>query len=165
MSLWTVSLPSVGLRTVFRPWILYRIAKVFFDEFIASYESPPEAIILDIDDIDDETYGQHQLTLFNALHYKHCYMPINIYEEKSSRLVTTVLRPGKRLQGNQIVSILKRAVRRIRQGWPEVEILLRGDVYYSCPEVYELCQEQETKYAFGFTPYDPLKKEVEALVG
>ena len=32
---------------------LYRIARAFVDGFIASYEKPPKAIILDIDDTQD----------------------------------------------------------------------------------------------------------------
>jgi hypothetical protein len=102
---------------------LYRIARVLLDVFIASYDSPPEAIILDIDDTDDETHGQQQLALFNAFHDEYCYLPIHIYEGQSGRLVTTVLRSGKRPSGKEIVAILKRVVRRIREAWPEVGIL------------------------------------------
>ena len=87
---------------------LYRIAKVFLDVFIESYEEPPEALILDIDDPDDRTYGHQQLSLFNAYHGDYCYLPIHIYEGQSGRLITTVLRPGRRPSGKQIVSILKR---------------------------------------------------------
>ena len=124
---------------------LYRIAEVFLDIFIESYEKPPEAIILDIDDTDDPTHGHQQLALFNAFHNNYCYMPIHIYEGKSGKLITTVLRPGKRPTGEQIVSILKRVVKRIKEAWPQVGILLRGDSYYSCPAVYEFCDEEEIK--------------------
>jgi len=124
---------------------LYRIAEVFLDIFIESYDEPPEAIILDIDDTDDATHGHQQLALFNAFHNNYCYMPIHIYEGKSGKLITTVLRPGKRPTGEQIVSILKRVVGKIREAWPEKGILLRGDSYYSCPAVYEFCDEEEIK--------------------
>lgn len=143
---------------------LYRIAKVFLDVFIASYEEAPEAIILDIDDTDDATHGDQQLALFNAFHNNYCYMPIHIYEGRSGKLITTVLRPGKRPSGEEIVVILKRVVKRIREAWPEVGILLRGDSYYSCPAVYEFCEEQKIKYIFGFNPSKPLRKRVEPLV-
>ena len=59
---------------------LYRIAKVIVDQFIASYKTPPEAIILDIDDTDDETHGAQQLSLFNAYHDEYCYQPLFIFE-------------------------------------------------------------------------------------
>lgn len=143
---------------------LYRIAEVFLDIFIESYEEPPEAIILDIDDTDDPTHGHQQLALFNAFHNNYCYMPIHIYEGKSGKLITTVLRPGKRPTGEQIASILKRVVKKIREAWPEVGVLLRGDSYYSCPAVYEFCEKEEIKYVFGFNPPKALKEKAKKLV-
>jgi hypothetical protein len=143
---------------------LYRIAEVFLDVFIDSYESAPEAIILDIDDTDDETHGHQQLILFNAFHDSYCYMPLHIYEGRSGRLITTILRPGKRPSGKEIVSILKRIVKRIKAAWPEVGILLRGDSYYSCPEVFEFCGEWEIKFCLGFIPRKPLMEKVAKLV-
>ncbi len=143
---------------------LYRISEVFVDVFIRSYSTPPEGIIVDIDDTDDLTHGRQQLTLFNAYHDDNCYMLIHIHEGKSGKLITTVLRPGKRPTGKQIVSIVKRVVKKIRQAWPEVGIILRGDSYYACPAVFDFCEETEMKYVLGFKPLDPLVRQVKPLV-
>jgi hypothetical protein len=143
---------------------LYRIAEVFVNVFIDSYSEPPEGIILDIDDTDDLTHGHQQLTLFNAYHGDYCYMPIHIYEGRSGKLITTVLRPGKRPTGKQIVSILKRVVKKIRTAWPEVGILLRADAYYSCPAVFDFCEETDMKYVLGFKSLSPLVRQVESFV-
>ncbi len=78
---------------------LYRIAEVFVDVFIQSYSEPPKGIILDVDDTDDLTHGHQQMRLFNAFHVDYCYMPIHIYEGRSGKLTTKVLRPGKRPTG------------------------------------------------------------------
>jgi hypothetical protein len=143
---------------------LYRIAEVFVDVFIASYSEPPEGIILDIDDTDDLTHGHQQMTLFNSYHDDYCYMPIHIYKGKSGKLITTVLRPGKRPTGKQIVSILKRVVQKIRQAWPEVGILLRADSYYSSPAVFDFCEETDIKYVLGFKPLSPLVRQVTSFI-
>jgi hypothetical protein len=143
---------------------LYRISEVFVDVFIQSYSTPPEGIIVDIDDTDDLTHGRQQLTLFNAYHGDNCYMPIHIYEGKSGKLITTVLRPGKRPTGKQIVSIVKRVVKKIRQAWPEVGIILRGDSYYACPAVFDFCEETDMKYVLGFKPLAPLVRQVKPFV-
>ena len=45
---------------------LYSIAEAFVDQFVASYYTPPEAIVLDIDYTDDETYRAQQLSLLNG---------------------------------------------------------------------------------------------------
>ena len=53
----------------------------------------------------------------------------------------TVLRPGKRAKGKEIVAILKRVVDRIRTRWPSVKIILRGDSHFSPPEVQQWCDQ------------------------
>jgi hypothetical protein len=143
---------------------LYRVADVLVEAFIESYRTPPVAILLDIDDTEDVTHGHQQMALFNAFYDEYCYLPIHIYEGKSGKLVTTVLRPGKRPSGAQVVAILKRVVRKIRNAWPEVEILLRADSYYTAPEVIEFCETENLKYALGLTPNAVLRERAAALV-
>ena len=69
---------------------MYRIARAFADVFVASYEEPPEAILLDIDDTEDKVYGSQQLSLFNAYFNGYCYQPLHIYEGQTGKLITTV---------------------------------------------------------------------------
>ena len=143
---------------------LYRLGEAFVDLFIDSYKTPPEGIILDLDDTDDETHGHQQLRLFNAFHDMYCYMPMHIYEGKSGKLVAAILRSGKRPSGKEIVSILKRIIKKIRSAWPEVGIMIRGDSHYGAPEVYDFCEEEDLKYVFGLTPQNPMWEETEELV-
>jgi hypothetical protein len=143
---------------------LYRIAQVILDLFIASYETPPEAIILDIDDTEDETHGDQQLRLFNAFYDSYCFQPIHIYEGTSGRLITAILRPGKRPAGKEIVAILKRVVAGLRGAWPEVRIIIRGDSHYSGPEVVEFCEAWDLKYILGLTPYKTLLEEARPMM-
>ncbi len=130
---------------------LYRIAQAFVDAFIASYEKPPEAILLDIDDTDDPTHGTQQLSMFNGYYDEHCFLPLHIYEGQSSKLITTILRPGRRPRGKEIVAILKRLVAHLRASWPEVQILLRGDSHFSTPEVHDWCENNQVYYVLGQT--------------
>jgi hypothetical protein len=44
---------------------LYRLAKVFVDNFIASYDNEPNIIVLDFDDTEDQVHGDQQLAFFN----------------------------------------------------------------------------------------------------
>ena len=135
---------------------LYRIAQVFVDVFIASYNKPPDGIILDIDDTEDPTHGNQQLSFFNGYHKNYCYMPLHIYEGTSGKLITTILRTGKRPSGKEIVMILKRIVRRIRHAWPEVGIILRGDSHYSGPDIFDFAKEHNLKYVLGVTGHKPM---------
>ena len=142
---------------------LYRMARALLDVFIQSYDTPPEGIVIDLDDTADPTHGNQQMTLFNAYHDCHCYMPMHIYEGKTGKLITTILRPGKRPSGKEIVSILKRIVRIIREVWPKVGILVRGDAVYSCPDVYKYCKNDNIQFIFGFKSYSTLAKRSKKL--
>ncbi|RQV98897.1 IS1380 family transposase [bacterium] len=142
---------------------LYRIAEAFIDTFIVSYKKTPQAIILDLDDTPDFTYGHQQLSFFNAYHGGHCFMPLHIYEGTSGKLITTILRTGKRPSGKEIVMILKRIVRRIRQAWPNVGILIRADSHYGSPEVFDFCESNNLKFVLGLIGQAPMLRKVEAL--
>lgn len=61
------SQPTISrFENALTPRDIYRIANVLVDLFIASYDTEPKAIILDIDDTDDPTHGAQQLSLFNG---------------------------------------------------------------------------------------------------
>jgi len=128
---------------------LYRMARALVDTFIASYEKPPKAILLDIDDTDDPTHGAQQMSLFNAYYDEKCYQPLHIYEGQTGKLITTILRPGRRPTGVEIVAILKRVVAYLRQHWPQVSIFLRGDSHFSTPEVHDFCRKKAIRFALG----------------
>ena len=137
---------------------LYRIAEVFVDQFIASYDTPPHAIVLDIDDTDDETHGAQQMSLFNGYHDEYCYMPLFIFEGQTGNLVTSILRPGKRPDGREIRSIIKRVIKRIRSAWPKVGILVRGDSHFATPELYSWCDNHTVHYILGLSKNSTLKE-------
>ena len=143
---------------------LYCMARAFVDAFIDSYDHPPDMIILDADDTDDPTHGNQQLTLFNGYYDEYCFLPLHIYEGQSGKLITTILRPGKRPNGEQIVSILKRLVAYIRTRWPQVDIFLRGDGHFSAPEVHDWCEDHDIYYALGQTGNKVLKKKAAGLL-
>ena len=89
---------------------LYNMAKVFIDTFIASYPKAPGLIILDCDDTNALTYGQQELSLFNTYYGDHCYMPLHIYEGLSGKLVTTILKPGRRSKSLNVFSLIKKLI-------------------------------------------------------
>ena len=128
---------------------LYRLAGALLDTFLASYPKPPKKIILDIDDTEDITHGAQQLTLFNAYHKEHCYMPLHLYEGHSGRLITAILRQGRRIKGAEAATILRRVFAALLKAWPKVHITLRGDSHFSTPEVHEVCEEYRVSFILG----------------
>lgn len=144
---------------------LYRLARVFADIFIASYEEPPELIILDCDDTDDPVHGNQQLSLFNTYYKEQCYLPLHVYEGLSGKLITTILKPGQRCTGEHMLAIVKRLIRHLRAAWPKTVILFRGDSHFAYPEVMDWIEaQQDVHYLTGLTGNSRLKKEVQPLI-
>ncbi len=59
---------------------LYRIGKLFVEQYVKSFSKPPRHVILDADDTNANTYSAQQLTLFNAYYNEYCYMPLLIFD-------------------------------------------------------------------------------------
>ena len=121
---------------------LYRLALVFGDVFIASSDTEPECLIRDFDDPDDPVHGDQQLALFNNYYKEHCFMPLHGYEGHSGKLVTTILKPGKRSNGKQMFAIITRIIKHLRTAWPNTMILVRGDSHFAYSEVMEWIEAQ-----------------------
>jgi len=84
-----------------------RLMAAMVDLFCASWDRPPSAITLDIDDTLDRAHGHQQLSLFNAHYDERCFLPIHIYEAASGKPVAVILRPGKTPGGSEVRTIIK----------------------------------------------------------
>ena len=122
---------------------LYKISQVFADQFIASYAEQPKVIILDCDDTDAQAYGGQQLTLFNNYYGGYCYMPLHIYEGLSGKLITSILKPGRRSKSVDVFGILRRLIEYLRKSWPGTLIILRGDSHFCSREFMDWAEEEE----------------------
>ena len=131
---------------------LYRIARAFVDQFIASYASPPAIIVLDMDHSEDATHGQQEFSFYNHHYGSHCYLPLFLFEGLSGNFITAALRPGKRPTGAENAMIIKRVLKRLRAAWPETHIILRGDGHFSNPELMQLALDDPyTDFIFGLS--------------
>jgi hypothetical protein len=130
---------------------LYRIGNGYIDLFCRGYATPPDSIVLDIDDTDDLVHGGQQLALFNTHAGGHCFQPIHIFEANSGKPIVSLLRSGKRPSGEEVARVLWHVVHRIRRHWPKVHILIRGDGHYCAPEVLNLLRRLRCDYIFGLS--------------
>jgi hypothetical protein len=137
---------------------LLRLGYAFVDHFIASYETAPEMIVLDMDPTADHAHGHQQLTFFNAHEDEYCFMPFHVYEGLSGKYITSVLRAGKTPTAAEILSVLKRIVRRIRRAWPDVIIVFRGDGHHTKPQVMKWLDANDVEFATGLSPNKKLNE-------
>ena len=141
---------------------LLRLGRGLIEQYCASFRQVPKRIVLDVDDTFDRVHGGQQLRLFNAYHDDYGFQPIVVFDGEG-RFVTALLRPGKRPGGREIRAFLRRLVGAIRATWPRVEILLRADSHYACPEVFDWCRANRMDWVLGLAPNAVLRRHVEAL--
>ena len=138
-----------------------RLMRVMVALYCSSYDKPPAAVTLDIDDTLDVVHGHQQLSMFNAHYDERCFLPIHVYDTATSRPVAVLLRPGKTPSGHEIRGHLRRLVREIRRHWPHTRITLRGDSHYGRPEVMDWCDVTGITFVFGLSGNDVLRRLVE----
>jgi hypothetical protein len=137
------------------------LSYAMIDLYCASYDRPPEAVTLDIDDTVDVVHGHQQLALFNAHYDERCFLPIHVYETATSRPVAMLLRPGKTPSGPEVRGHVRRLVRRIRTHWPDTKLTIRGDGHYARPELMAWCEANAVHYIFGLPGNAVLSRLVE----
>ena len=138
---------------------LYRIAECFALCFINSYESEPEVIIIDCDDTNNNAYGNQLQIEYNHYYGEYCFMPLHIYEGLSGKLITTILKPGRRSKATDVFSILKRVICFIRKHWSQTRIVMRGDSHFCSQEFMDWTKNQyKVSFITGLTGNQKLHK-------
>ena len=126
---------------------LLRIATILVDQFLASFETPPAELILDIDATDDPIHGHQEEHFFHGYYDHHCFLPL--YITCGSRLLVAHLRPSNIGADHRAAPILKLLVARLRAQWPAVKILIRGDGGFCRWKLMRWCDSHDIRYAFG----------------
>jgi hypothetical protein len=130
---------------------LYRLAVVLVEQFITSYAKPPAVLVLDFDDTEDAVHGAQEQARYNSHYGGYCFLPLHVYEGLSGRLITTILK-AQRFTGAQLLSVLKRLVKRLRHAWPDTLLIYRGDSHFAYPEVMQWIEAQpQMHYVTGLT--------------
>jgi hypothetical protein len=101
------------------------VDRFFVDVFLAAYRKAPSEIVLDLDATDDPLHGEQEGRFFHGYYGGYCYLPLYIF--CGSHLLGSRLREANVDASFGAVTELERIVARIRQSWPEVRIIVRGD--------------------------------------
>ena len=103
---------------------IWRISKVFVDQFIISHEKPPKEIILDFDATDDAVHGKQERRFFHGYYDCYCFLPLYVF--CGEQLLIAYLRPSDIDGAHHSRAILRLLVQRLREAWPDVRIILSG---------------------------------------
>jgi hypothetical protein len=123
--------------------------------FVEAHEQPPESIVLDLDVTDLPLHGHQEGRFFHGYYDEYCYLPLYIFA--GEHLLCARLRTADQDAAAGSKDEVERIVGQIRQTWPEVQIVVRGDSGFCREELMQWCEEHGVGYVLGFARNDRLR--------
>ena len=135
------------------------IDALLVDLFVEAHRQAPEQIVLDLDATDDTLYGNQEGRFYHGYYHDYCYLPLYVF--CGEHLLCARLRMSNIDASADSVEELEPLIARIRQFWPAVKILLRGDGGFCREKLMAWCELEGMDYVFGLAQNDRLKKLIE----
>ena len=129
---------------------LFRLSEALADRVIERHRyhrrGRARVVTIDMDQTDDPTHGEQQLSLFNGYYDSWCYLPLLAFmsfdDEPDQYLLATVLRPGNSPDKRGARGVLSRLLPRLRKAFPKAQVRVRLDAGFAAPEVLDFLDEQ-----------------------
>ena len=132
--------------------------ELLLEVFVEAHPEPPEEVILDVDATDDPLHGKQEGRFFHGYYKRYCYLPLYVF--CGEHLLRARLRTADRGAAHGVVAELEPIVRRLREAWPQVRILVRGDSAFSNDELMVWCEKEGIDYVLGLAQNDRLKRRI-----
>lgn len=132
---------------------------LFVNLFVEAHGSAPSQIVLDLDATDDPLHGHQEGRFFHGYYDCYCYLPLYIFCGR--HLLAAKLRRSNIDASAGACEEMARIVEQIRQHWPRVCILLRGDSGFAREELMAWCEAHGVDYLFGLQRTKRLTQEIE----
>jgi hypothetical protein len=155
-------LPGPGVGTDRYRKIGYRteaIDRLLVEVFLDAHETAPTEIILDLDATDDPLHGQQEGRFFHGYYREYCYLPLYIFA--GDFLLCARLRVSNIDASKGSEEELERIVGQIRDRWPTVRIILRGDADFARERLMVWCETHGVDYVFGLAKNPRLIRKIQ----
>lgn len=136
-----------------------RLCNLQVEQFIASFKTVPEELVLDFDATDNPLHGQQEQRFFHGYYDSYCYLPLYVF--CGQQLLCAYLRSSRIDAAHHAAAILKLLVRRLRQRWPQVRIIFRGDSGFCRQLLINRCERSQVHYIIGLARNARLEAMVE----
>ena len=123
------------------------IERLFVELFLQAHRQPPQRIVLDFDATDDPVHGAQLGRFFHGYYQEYCFLPLYLF--CGDELLGAWLRPADIDASAGSVKKLATIVRRVREVWPEVQIVVRGDSGFCRELLMRWCEENHVDYVLG----------------
>ena len=120
---------------------------VLLDQFIASKATRPKELVLDIDATHMPLHGAQEKAHFHRYYDNYCYLPLYVFCGQD--ILACVLRPSSRDPAGILSALIKLITRRLRQAWPRVRIIVRGDSGFCRPRALRRFEKWGLHYVVG----------------
>ena len=132
------------------------------EQFIASQAMPPAELVLDLDATDDPLHGKQEGAFFHGYYRQYCFLPLYVF--CGERLLVAYLRPSNIDVARHAWAIVALLVKRLRQAWPTVGILVRGDSGFCRWRMLRWCDRHRVSYIIGLAKNERLLASAQALI-
>jgi len=136
------------------------VDRMLVDVFLQAHEPAPKQIVLDLDSTDDPLHGEQEGRFFHGYYGHYCYLPLYIF--CGEHLLGARLRVANIDGAAGSVEELARIIGQIRQAWPEVQIIVRGDSGFCREELMVWCEAHQVDYVLGLAKNVRLQAEITA---
>jgi len=134
------------------------VQDLFVEVFLESYAGPPDRLVLDLDATDDPLHGHQAGRFFHGYYDCYCYLPLYIF--CGDDLLCAKLRPSNLDASAGALKEVQRLVAAIRERWPEVPILIRGDSGFCREPLMVWCEQNGVDYLLGLAKNKRLLAEM-----
>ena len=140
---------GTGMPTRYKKITFWRdsVDELLVDVFLEAHPVPPQQIVLDIDTTDMALHGNQEGKFYHGYYKHYCYLPLYIF--CGDHVLCARLRPSSIGPAVGSRKEVERIVQQIRQRWPEVEIILRGDSGFCSDELMTWCEQNRVEYVVG----------------
>jgi hypothetical protein len=135
---------------------LHQIHDFLVDAFLIQHPSAPTRLVLDLDATDDPIHGHQLGRFFHGYYDAYCFLPLYVF--CGDHPLLALLRPSNIDVAAGAVKHVARIVARIRQQWPEVPIVLRGDSGFCREPLMRWCEGHGVDYVFGLSKNKRLRR-------
>jgi hypothetical protein len=128
--------------------------------FLQAYPQAPQEIVVDVDSTDIPLHGEQQERFFHGYYGHYCYLPL--YIVCGEHVLCARLRPSNIDGAQGCVQELERIVVQIRESWPQVRIIVRGDSGFCREQLLNWCEQHGVDYVIGLAQNAVLLREITA---
>lgn len=156
------SAPTLSrLETAATPAQAWALHGVLLDQFIASRRPgrAPRELVLDVDATHVPLHGAQERGFFHGYYDNYCYLPLYVFCGQD--MLACVLRPSDRDPASVVTALLKRLIDALRQRWPKVRIVVRGDSGFCRPRVLRRLDAWGVHYVLGLQKNARLLRQCE----